>query len=228
MVKKINAMLKKVYVDKLQEYDSIISEKEKQSSELDDEIKEKEKHCRELESKITQYGLFKDKRGRNSTVIPTEADFEDLNILEGYKKIKKGFNFDKAEMIRQFAEEHAGDDARNYATLLRIKRNFSHKIVLKISSFSKAEQKIIVKNLIDEKDYHLVEKIIETSKFSVSGFLKKLENLIIKNNPKINVYVGNEEENYDNIADNVRTIYDSNIVDGFRIEYKGTIYDYSI
>ncbi len=228
MVKKINAMLKKVYVDKLQEYDSIISEKEKQSSELDDEIKEKEKHCRELESKITQYGLFKDKRGRNSTVIPTEADFEDLNILEGYKKIKKGFNFDKAEMIRQFALEHAGDDARNYATLLRIKRNFSHKIVLKISSFSKAEQKIIVKNLIDEKDYHLVEKIIETNKFSVSGFLKKLENLIIKNNPKINVYVGNEEENYDNIADNVRTIYDSNIVDGFRIEYKGTIYDYSI
>ena len=131
-------------------------------------------------------------------------------------------------MIRQFALEHAGDDARNYATLLRIKRNFSHKIVLKISSFSKAEQKIIVKNLIDEKDYHLVEKIIETNKFSVSGFLKKLENLIIKNNPKINVYVGNEEENYDNIADNVRTIYDSNIVDGFRIEYKGTIYDYSI
>ena len=86
--------------------------------------------------------------------------------------------------------------------------------------FKKATIGVIYRNL--------VEKIIETNKFSVSGFLKKLENLIIKNNPKINVYVGNEEENYDNIADNVRTIYDSNIVDGFRIEYKGTIYDYSI
>ena len=55
-----------------------------------------------------------------------------------------------------------------------------------------------------------------------------MDELILKTSTLVKVYVGDKKENYDDISDKVKTIFDDKIVDGFKIEYRGIVYDYSI
>ena len=85
-----------------------------------------------------------------------------------------------------------------------------------------------MENLLQEDEKKLVKNLLNVEKFNIELFLKKLDDLIMKNNPTITIYVGDKDENYDKIDNRVITKYDNKITDGFRIEYKGNIYDYSI
>ena len=44
--------------------------------------------------------------------------------------------------------------------------------------------------------------------------MKFLEAEMAKHDPTIYIFVGHEEENYDNLAENIKTIYDKNIISG--------------
>ena len=47
-------------------------------------------------------------------------------------------------------------------------------------------------------------------------------------NAKIVVTVGDKSKNYDKIDSRIVTVYDDNIIEGFRIYYKSIVYDFSI
>ena len=104
-VKRVNVIMKKTFVDKLQEYDYLIDDKEKKIELLDRNLDRKRKSYAKLEREVEE--LEKSLQNveevkKEHVVLQTDADFEDGNILSGYKKIKEGFKFDVESKIKDF------------------------------------------------------------------------------------------------------------------------------
>lgn len=230
-IKRVNILVKQIFVDKLQTYDFLIEDREKRIEELKTNIELKEKKEKELDALITKLEEeIKEKEIKTEEVIiPTNADFEDGNILEEYKKIKEGFDFDNEKIILDFIEKELKEDTTEiYDTLIKIRKNFSHKVIYKISNYNKEEQKIIINELLEKKEKEILKDLLNVNKFNIVKFINKLDDLITSNNPKAYIYVSNKKDNYDKYHKLIKTIYDEKMVEGFRIEYKGKIYDYSL
>lgn len=229
-VKRVRILLKKIFVDQLQEYDYLITDKEKKVINLDETINKKTKIYAKLEEEVDELEKElenKEEVSSDQVVLPTEADFEDGNILSGYKKIKNGFNFNVEDEIKKFLVD-INNNEYEYSIYLKVRNYFSYDVVYKILTYQSEEQRIIVSELLDDEEKKLLDNQLKVKKFNINIFINKLDDLILKNNPKIMVYIGNEKENYNYLNENITTIYDDKITEGFKIIYKGIIYDYSI
>lgn len=229
-IKRVNILVKKIFVDKLQEYDFLIEDKEKKVEELNSNIESKKLEENEISDRIEKLKnsqIVVDKPS-DDVIIPTNADYEDGNLLESYKKIKSGFNFDYKKIIENFIENEVVNDNGDYELYNKVRNYFSHNIVYKLSNYSKEEQMIIINELLNDEEKNKLKKLLEVKKFNVIKFVNKLDDLVKKNNPKVYIYVSDQNLNFNNMHKQIETIYDDKIVEGFRIEYKGKIYDYSI
>ena len=229
-VKRVNVLMKKTFVDKLQEYDYLINDKEKKIDYLDKSIDRKTKSYAKLEQEVEllEKNLEKvEEVKREHVILPTDADFEDGNILSGYKKIKEGFKFDVETKIKEFLLSINNDDS-HYELYCTVKSYFTHSSIYTIMTYQSHEQKLIINELLSDVEKEVLGNLIQKKKFNVVKFLDELDSLILKSNPQIKIYIGNENENFNYLNKNITTIYDENITEGFKIVYKGIIYDYSI
>lgn len=229
-VKRVNVLVKKIFVDKLQEYDFLIDDKEKKIEELNGNIEIKKNEEKELEDLINKLKIEAEdfKKEEVDVVMPKGADYEDGNLLENYKKIKEGFNFDYEEKIKKFLESEVTKDDGKFNVYLNIKNYFSHKTVYKISTYGSNEQRIIVNGLLTEDEKNLVKDLLDTSKFNIVKFINKIEDLIKNNDPKIYIYVSDKNMKFNDLDSNIETVFDEKLTEGFKVEYKGKVYDYSI
>lgn len=229
-VKRVNVLVKKIFVDKLQEYDFLIDDKEKKIEELNGNIEIKKNEEKELEDLINKLKIEAEdfKKEEVDVVMPKGADYEDGNLLENYKKIKEGFNFDYEEKIKKFLESEVTKDDGKFNVYLNIKNYFSHKTVYKISTYGSNEQRIIVNGLLTEDEKKLVKDLLDTSKFNIVKFINKIEDLIKNNDPKIYIYVSDKNMKFNDLDSNIETVFDEKLTEGFKVEYKGKVYDYSI
>ena len=122
-VKRVNSLMKKTFVDKLQEYDYLIDDKEKKIELLEKNLDRKTKSYAKLEREVEE--LEKSLKNveevkREHIVLQTDADFEDGNILSGYKKIKEGFKFDIETKIKDFLDK-VDSDSKNYKLYCNVK-----------------------------------------------------------------------------------------------------------
>lgn len=222
--------MKKTFVDKLQEYDYLIDDKEKKIKILDESLERKTKSFAKLEREVED--LEKSLQNveevkKEHVVLQTDADFEDGDILTGYKKIKDGFRFDVESEIKNFLSE-VNIDGEHYKLYCNVKNYFSHSSIYTIMTYQIEEQKLIVNELLSEEEREVLSSLINKRKFNIVKFLNELDNLILKSNPEIQIHVGNKNENFNHLNENITTIYDESITEGFRIVYKGIVYDYSI
>lgn len=228
--RRVNVLVRNIFVDKLQEYDFLIDNKEKKIDDLNNTIDKRKKSYFKLEEEINELGkkkIDKEEIVVTEVVLPDQADFEDGNILSGYKKIKKGFNFEAEEIINKFLAEKYIED-NNYYLYTKVRSYFDYNSIYKIMTYQANEQKIIINGLLDDNEKQLLDKLLNVKKFNIISFIDKLDNLIMKSNPEILIYVGDETKNFNYINSNIKTIYDKEITEGFKIIYKGVVYDYSI
>lgn len=227
--KRVNILLKKAYVDKLQEFDFLLEEKEKKIDELNKEIEENKKQKSSLENEIQN--LYDKKKNitiiEKNVSIPVHRDFDDDNDSDIYKKIKSSFKINQEDIIKTFIRENVKEE-NSYELYSNIRNKLTHKIVYKISTYDEATQKDILREILEPEEYEIIKKNMNKKKFNIIKLSNELENLISLENPSIYIYVGNKNENYDKLHKNIQTKYDENIIEGIRIEYKGKIYDYSI
>jgi len=229
-VKRVNTLVKKFFIDKLQEYDFLIEDKEKKIEELNKEIDTKRSEQDELEIKIGKLQAKKDEylEEKNEVVMPGGGDFQDEKMLERYKKIKQGFAFNYETKIKEFlASDHITYD-ENYQKYVCVRKGLTHKIIYKISTYSPEEQKLIINDILKEDAKELLKDLLNVRRFNIINFITKLDELITNSNPKIYIYVSNQNMNFNHLSKNIETVYDEKLTEGFRIEYKGKIYDYSI
>lgn len=229
-VKRVNVLVKKIFVDKLQEYDFLIDDKEKKIEELNGNIEIKKNEEKELEDLINKLKIEAEdfKKEEVDVVMPKGADYEDGNLLENYKKIKEGFSFDYEEKIKKFLESEVTKDDGKFNVYLNIKNYFSHKTVYKISTYGSNEQRIIVNGLLTEDEKNLVKDLLDTSKFNIVKFINKIDDLIKNSDPKIYIYVSDKNMKFNDLDSNIETVFDEKLTEGFKVEYKGKVYDYSI
>lgn len=229
--KRANVLIKNLFVDKLQEYDYLIDDKEKKIEELNQTIEKKKKLYVKLEQELEDLeknNVVSETVSVESDInLPTNADFEDGNILTGYKKIKEGFDFNPETILKEFINKSVKDD-KNYTMYTKIRSYFNYDTMYKIMTYQPNEQKIIMKELLSSDEYKTVESLLGNKKFNIVKFIDKLDNLILKTNPEILVYTGEKNKDYNYLHNQIKTIYDNKITEGFKIVYKGVVYDYSI
>ena len=227
--KRVNKLVKKIFVDRLQEFDFLLEDKEKKVNELNEEISKKKEQIekiKEEEVKTAGLDVLKDS---NSVVLPTFADLEDDNVIALYKKIKYGFNFDVETAIQRLIKNnHDNNSIELYNMYKKIRSYFTFEVLYKLSTFQSSEQYVVVNELLSEREKGCLKGVLYKRHFNINKFVAELDDLIVKSNPKIRVLVGDRNKSYNNIDENVETIYSDKITEGFKIEYKGIIFDYSI
>lgn len=223
-VKRIDYNTKKYFIDKLQDYDYLIEEKQKALNNLNIQIEK----SKELLNSLSKKEETRPK-GNNIKLnnLKNDNKYIDDDLFKKYKNIKDNFKYDYEDIIKKFISSKSFDD-KKYNSLMKIRKRFSNELIYKIVSLKKEEQRKYIENFFDESQISIINQIIGNKNFNINNFLSDLDALIEKNDPIVYISTGNKNINYDYISNHIRTIYDENINEGIKINYKGSLYDYSL
>lgn len=258
IIKRINHKVKTYFIEKLQEYNYLIDEKEeeleklravvveqsklqkvKQQNEIINQLPEQETLTEtifnsEIEKKLKDMRLFKKKIREKEQIsydISTPQLREDT-FFNNYKELKKNFKIDNEKTIKEFIEKHKSTDSdlRKYRALVNFRKQFTPETIYELLTLSEEDQYHIISEVIKPGEDKIIQlnKNFKNNKLNVLKLLKLVEEKIKKNDPIIYVYVGNESLNYNNLGKNIKTRYYKNMSEGVIIHYKGKMYDYSI
>ncbi len=257
IIKRVNHKVKIYFIEKLQEYNYLIDEKEEELAKLRtvvveqsrlQKIKEQTENLNkvdqetftetifssEIEKKLKEMKSFKKRMREKEQIsydIPTPQLRED-SFFNNYKELKKKFQVDNEKTIKDFIEKHKSteNDLKKYKILVDFRKQFTPETIYELLTLSQEDQYKIVSEVIKPQVNKIIqlEKNFKNNKLDVLKLLKILEEKIKKNDPIIYVYVGNESLNYDNLGKNIKTRYYRNMSEGVIIHYKGKMYDYSI
>ena len=254
-IKRINDSTKKYFLEKLQQYNYLIDEREEKLEKIEKNIQQQsikmEKINKDylngdseeesilssdIEKKVEEMRQYKqklEKEKQKSVVydIPT-PQYKETNFFDTYKNLKKNFKIDAEKIITEFIEKHNEEkETEKYEILKKFRNQFTEKCIYECLTLTSEEQYEIIKEVTNKK----VEKIInfdeifkEPKKFMVTALIDELDQKIKQYNPSIYVYVGQKDINYDNIDERIKTKFYKNMSEGIIIYYKGKIYDYSI
>ena len=223
-VKTINTQTKLYFVDKLQEYDYLINQKEEKLNKIDKEIKEKEARKEEKVDNTLKNNYEFD---YNIINLLNNTKYQDKNIFELNKKIDEKFNIDYISLIKKFISFISENN--QYEFCMNMKNKFTSDIIYSLKILSNDELEIKIKEMLTDDEYKIYKLYKEVnSKGDIDGFIDYLNELLDLNNPFITVYVGDKDQNYDYLSKYIKTVYSSDIYKGIKIMYQNKIYDYSL
>ncbi len=221
-VAKVNQQSKDFFVDKLQAYDDLISEREEKLKGLKRDIERKQKQLL-LEQKNTPV---------NTSVYLYDTkniDYKDEKIFKKMKEVDKRFNIDTVKLVQRFVKEHFQNElVLEYNKYDSVRRQFDQKMIFKLISMRQSEQEKEVRRIMGELAYIVDDFKKKYKSFDIKKFISYFNKIIDEADPYIYVYVGSKDENYDAIHEFIRTKVDENIFRGICIVYKGKLYDYSL
>lgn len=258
IIKRVNHKVKVYFIEKLQEYNYLIDEKEEELEKLRTVVVEQSKlqklkelnempkqedteetytetiFSSEIEKKLKEMKKFKKRMKEKEQIsydIPTPQLREDT-FFNNYKELKKKFKVDNEKTIKEFMEKHKSteSDLKKYRTLVNFRKQFTPETIYELLTLSEEDQYKIVSEVIKPEENKLIQldKNFKNKKLDVLKLIKIVEEKIKKNDPIIYVYVGSESLNYNNLGKNIKTRYYKNMSEGVIIHYKGKMYDYSI
>ena len=252
IVNRINKKVKVYFIDKLQEYNYLIEQKEAELNKLNDIIEKYNKTAKknielqdldennifssEIEQRLKEMKQFKKSLDSQKEEmiydIPT-PEFREEAFFNTYKELKKKFKTDNENLIKNFEKEHKPDptETTQYKVLMNLKQQFNPKVVYDLLTLRNEEQYEIVNESITNREKKVIElekNFKDKNKFNILNLLKFIDKKIKEYDPTIYVYVGDYNLNYDNLGKNIKTEYYKNMSEGVIIHYKGKIYDYSI
>lgn len=229
LVKRINSSTKKYFLDKLQDFDYIIAEKEKEIEILSEQIKRlNEAKDNGENGEIVEIPAYTKPDEKIVYDIPT-PEFRESGFFKNYKNLNKEFEVDSEKIIKDFIKTHENDEDKEYKELSAFKELFTQNAIYESLTLTPEEQLILVESVLNSENKEYVEPIIETIKnFNVLEMLDKINERMDKISPTIYVYVGRESKNYDYLSSKIKTKLFKNMSKGIIIEYKDKLYDYSI
>lgn len=223
-VKKINSQTKLYFVDKLQEYDYLINEKLDKLNQINKEIKEKEieKEDKDVDISRNQYEF-----DYNIIDLLNKTEYQDKNIFELSRKIDEKFNIDYVALLTEFLKNVHDDGTYQFCVGMRNK--FTSDKIYQLKVMSLEEQKEYLKSFLSDKEFQIYQLCWNLNhSIDIDGFVDYLNELIDLNSPKVTVYVGKKDENYDYLSKYIETVYSKDIYKGIKIIYRKKIYDYSL
>lgn len=222
-VKTIDNKSKSYFVDKLQEYDYLIDEKEKKLEKLEEEIAKRENGLKEqekLENKRT-YDF-------DSSIIDllTETDYLDKNIFELNKKIEEKFIINYEDLIKDFLSNIK--DEGKYDFSLKLREKFTPDEIYKLELMLPEEKDEYLKKNLTKEEYMVYEIFLSSNHFNMEDFIDYLNHLIELNDPTVTILVPSKKVNYDYLDSRIKTVVSDKIYKGIKILYRNKIYDFSL
>lgn len=224
-VNKINSQTKQYFVDKVQEYDYMIDDKQEKLNDINKKIEE---------TSIIQVENKNDNRNSSNDFdykvieLLNKTEYQNKNIFEINREIDEKFNINYEELIKKFISNIK--DNGSYEICLKLKNKFDASLIYNLKVMLPEEVEKYLKETLNETEYKLYKVYSKEYDgiFDVDSFINYLNELIDLNNPIISVYVGDKNLNYDHLSKYIKTIYSRSIYKGIKIIYKNKIYDYSL
>ena len=223
-VDKIDDQSKTYYIDKLQEYDELINDKEEKLNILDEEIKNKKVEAERIKAEYDD-----DQIDFDISIIDvlSRTKYQDKNIFEIEKMINEKFNYNSEKIVEEFVKKT--ENVKNYEFCKRLKKKFNNKNLYDLKILTDAELEAKLKSMLTKKEYQLLESYKKTHlKFKLEEFMNYVDELVELNSPNIIVYVGSKNENYDYMNKYIKTKVDPTIYKGVKILYQSRMYDFSL
>lgn len=222
-VKRIDHNTKKFFLDKLQDYDYLIEEKQKELDDICNKIGEKSNELEKLNIVNPVAEKSKKQMYYSNDKMPV---YSDENIFKKYKKIKENFSLNYELIIKDFLNNNIEKENLDYQIALQLKQIFNKNELYKILNLKKSEQRKYIINLLNIEQQNFI--INNINQYEIKKLILKLDDYIDKNDPIVYVYIGEENEKLKTISDRIKVIVDKNINEGIKINYKGILYDYSL
>lgn len=223
-VRIVNEQTKSYFVNKLQGYDDLITERENKLSEIDELIKN-----REIGNRDNKKELHKGSYAFDTNVIDlfNSAKYQDKNIFELNRRIDEKFVVNYEELVKDFLT--FCDDSEDYQFCLDLRHKFDSNKIYELKSMIKDDYEKEMKRFLTNKEYKIYEafKLI-INEHTIENFVIYLDQLVDLNSPKIIILVGSKNENYDHLSDYIETKYSDKIYRGLKILYKNKVYDFSL
>jgi hypothetical protein len=141
--------------------------------------------------------------------------------------ISEKFNYDNEKIIKEFTSKVV--NTKNYDFCQKLKRKFSNKNIYELITLPSDKLDETLEKMLTKKEYELYIAYKKTHlKFNLNEFINYIDELVELNSPKITVYVGSKQENYDYMNKYIKTKVDGNIYRGLKIKYQGKMYDFSL
>ena len=221
----INDQTKSYFVNKLQDYDSLIQDKENKLQEIDNLIKDEEKRIKEKETQVENNNNYV--FDTNVLDLLNSTRYQDQNIFELNKKIDENFVVNYEELIKDFLT--LCDDSNDYDFCVKLREKFNSDVIYKLKSLLPDDFEKELKDFLSKKEYKIYEAFkLVANECNIDNFIDYLDQLVDLNNPKIRILVGNKSENYDHLSKYIETIYSDRIYRGIKIIYKNKVYDFSL
>lgn len=221
-IAKINQQSKDYFVDKLQAYDKLISQREETLKGLNESIELKRKELLEQQENVV-------KEENVYLYDQQNIDYQDDKIFQKLKKVENRFNINNEMLIKNFIKKYFNEKSvLRYETLVEARSKLSRDVVYKMISKGPREQENNIRKILGDLASILDDFNKKHKKFSLLQFISYFDKIIMVEDPYIYVYVGNSKENYDKLHKFVRTKVDENIFKGVSIIYRGKLYDFSL
>lgn len=223
-VRIVNEQTKSYFVNKLQGFDDLITERELKLNEIDELIKSRELGKEENKKELSKGGYAFD---TNVINLFNSTQYQDKNVFELNRKIDENFVVNYEELISDFLT--FCDDNKDYEFCLKLRDKFDSEKIYNLKSMMELEMEEEMKRFLDEKEYKIYEafKLI-INDHSIENFVIYLDQLVDLNSPKVVILVGNKHENYDHLSEYIETKYNDKIYRGIKIVYKNKVYDFSL
>ncbi len=211
------------FLDKLKAYDQLVDERENKLKELNELINNKENELNKKEEHPAQ---------ENSPVFFYDLQnvkYKDENIFRKMKEVNKKFHFDSKKIVSDFlAHNFDASIIDEYQKYSEVRKKFDQDVIFDILTKKESKQIDEVRSILGDSVSLLDDYLKENKVFHVKKFVSYLNKKINHLDPYVYIYVGDENENYDNLHSYIRTEFDDSIFKGIRIIYRGKLYDYSI
>lgn len=229
--KKVNAY----FLSKLSEYDEDFEKKIDEMEALEEQKEGLRQEIRILEmdhNSLEASRFYRPRPVMRDTYIPI-ARYIDNGFFEDYKLAKNLLVMDKAQIIRDIMDKfpYSGDLER-YHTANGILEKLNFEAIYDLSSLAETTQLEVLEEALEKPEELLLKEFIDMSEgmeqFDLLGFLSWLKQVVHKESPLLMAFVGDKDEDYSYVADNVVCELDKNVCEGIRIIYQNKLYDYSI
>jgi|P1105metagenome_2_1110788.scaffolds.fasta_scaffold00038_62 hypothetical protein len=229
--KKVNVY----FLSKLKEFDSDFKKKMNELEELKESKEEVEQRIKILKQDYNAMQVsrfYKPRPVIRDAYIPV-SHYIDNGFFADYKTAKNLLVMDKSSIIKTVLEKfpyHGNLERYNAAKSILELLNFN--AIYDLCTLEKTEQLKVLYDSLKKKEKALlgefIEPMDEIEEFDILDFISWLKQTVSIQTPELKAYLGEEDENYDNVADNVVCMFDKNVCEGIRIVYQGRLYDYSI
>ena len=248
IIKRMDDNAKKYFVNKMQDYDYILDEKQSKLNEIKiqiDEIKSANKNILQSDEEEAEFAELENSKKKKKSIVEdakaeqTEEikynlnvpDYRETQFFNNYKEVKRVFTVNNEKIIKSFIAEHRNElENKEYKALKKIRDKFDEEAIYNILTLEPNEQIQVLSEVLTAKEKSTIdfENMSQMKKFDVRKLIEALDERLEKIEPTVYIYTNNVESRYDLIDDDIVVKPYNNMSEGIIIKYRDKIYDYSI